>query len=538
MRATCVLALTVVATACNPDPGAGATATGSTDTDTSTSTGTSTGAEPTTTTTTTGEPVCCGCLCLDPGWSCTIETCLMPDGTAVGLGPEAGFLAVPPHEFSYLVDGDPRQEVVVAVPEARMWYVFQPAAEAPETRPLMLFFNGGPVVSTAILLGSNTGPRTADPDVAGAERVVDNPHAWTRSFNLLYVDAHEAGYSYDIAPAEGPAPQPVPFVPEQDAAYFVRTLLAFLARHPQIEDNPVIVVGESYGGTRAAIIAELLLRSEALVGSGLYRNAALRAAIVEHFARTRPEVEALDAATVASQFGAQVLIQPSIYRALPWPTPDEQARALLGCVDGGDSLQCDEPSGWWQERGEALTATMTDPASLAALTGVDVTTIAWLHADARTKVYPRGPAMIDLAPLEAVFGALSDGDVHYASPFMRMPVPGLPYAYPAARYGRMFVAALPLVRTFITHAGKDATVYAPDIPAVLAGIPELVTSSVHETEGPETRPGRIVVTYAPAAGVAAPVQIRFPYYEDAGHAVTMRRTAELLEDVEAWLAGG
>jgi hypothetical protein len=35
---------------------------------------------------------------------------------------------------------------------------------------------------------------------------------------------------------------------------------------------------------------------------------------------------------------------------------------------------------------------------------------------------------------------------------------------------------------------------------------------------------------------ADPVRtIRFPYYEAAGHAVTIRQSAELLADVAAWL---
>lgn len=202
-----------------------------------------------------GEPVCCGCLCIDPRWSCAADTCVYADGTAVGLAPEAGFLALAPHTFSTFIG---QQETVHAAPEARMWYAFRPADEAPEDRPLAVFFNGGPGYSSATLFGLNTNAVTLDPDVAGAEVVVDNPHGWTRFANVLYIDPRNSGYSYDVAP-RGAEPERLKFAPEHDAADYVRTILAFLARHPAIRGNPVILASESYGGNATQLVSMFLM---------------------------------------------------------------------------------------------------------------------------------------------------------------------------------------------------------------------------------------------------------------------------------------
>jgi hypothetical protein len=49
---------------------------------------------------------------------------------------------------------------------------------------------------------------------------------------------------------------------------------------------------------------------------------------------------------------------------------------------------------------------------------------------------------------------------------------------------------------------------------------------------PFTRGARLLILVRCADPVRT---IRFPYYEAAGHAVTIRQSAELLADVAAWL---
>src|SRR5262245_14293082 len=72
---------------------------------------------------------CCGCLCVDPTWSCSKETCVAADGTATELVPEAGFFEL--EGSDYVSYTGPAQS-----PRARVWYSFQPAETDPATKPL------------------------------------------------------------------------------------------------------------------------------------------------------------------------------------------------------------------------------------------------------------------------------------------------------------------------------------------------------------------------------------------------------------------
>src|SRR6185436_13524340 len=82
-------------------------------------------------------------------------------------------------------------------------------------------------------------------------------------------------------------------------------------------NNRVVLVGESYGGSRAALMSALLFSPQSLAGGVPdplvpYTDPALAAELVAHFALVFPNVglDHLDASVVSRQFGAQVLIQP------------------------------------------------------------------------------------------------------------------------------------------------------------------------------------------------------------------------------------
>lgn len=542
MRPVCSLALVLLA-ACGGAPAQphGSTAdatTGSTSGDPDTPTT----HQPTTTSdaTTHGEPVCCGCLCLDPAWSCAADTCVYADGTAAALAPEAGFLAIGAHSFSTYKLG---VETVHAAPEARMWYAFRPADEDPADKPLAVFFNGGPGYASATLFGSNTNAVTLDPDVAGDAVVAANPHRWTRFASVLYIDPRNSGYSYDIAP-DVADPSPLKFAPEHDAADYVRTILAFLARHPQLRGNRVILVSESYGGNRSALMIGQLMRPGQLLQTTRYRDEAAHADLLAHYASVFP-AEALAGdltpTLLAGQFGHQVMIQP----ALTWlniggadDTPDDQQMLELGCVADPDYLQCDESIGWAGERTGPIVAALTDPPALSAALGVDATTIEWLHADARAGAVPRGEHTDghDEAGLRAVFGELADGESYYLPYGSGLdPIFGWQDYY----YGYSFLESFIDVATFITDAGKDLTVHAPDIPAKIAAYTDVVASVVHDEQpvADEPRPGRLIIKYAPGLLPGDPeIVLRHPYYPVGGHIVTLKHGGELAEDVCRWFS--
>src|SRR5262249_22208545 len=119
-------------------------------------------------------PGCTGCLCQDATWSCTADTSLDDRGRATDVNNEAGFLEIP--GGGYVSENKNRTS-----PKHRIWYSFQPAAVTPQTKPLAVFFNGGPgAATTSFLFAFNTGHWTFDPQVTGpANGLASNPSSWT-----------------------------------------------------------------------------------------------------------------------------------------------------------------------------------------------------------------------------------------------------------------------------------------------------------------------------------------------------------------------
>jgi hypothetical protein len=152
--------------------------------------------------------------------------------------------------------------------------------------------------------------------------------------------------------------------------------------------------------------------------------------------------------------------------------------------------------------------------------------------------------------LASVFGSLQpwdryfvdlNGDANAAFPLGKVTF----YHYDAHfsssdRFGRMFLQNVAWVNTFITNAAYDLVVYCPGLPRALGLHTEMLLDSRHDTAGPEgaTRPGQILLDYRPSVVPGSDVRsraIRFPYYAQSGHAVTLTEPAEILSDVIEWL---
>jgi carboxypeptidase C (cathepsin A) len=222
---------------------------------------------------------------------------------------ETGFMAIEPVTYELFDSGAFKTMVT---DEARIWYVYEPAAVDPDKKPLAVFFNGGPGCATLILLGFNTQRLSADRDHNGGGVIGPSPADWGGIANLLYIDARNTGFSYSLG-SSADAFNNRNFNPYIDAGDFIRVILRFLAAHKNLQKNPVIMVGESYGGTRASVMLNTILNYKRLGGGGkIYHDAGLMAEIQSH-------LEAVSGASpgtvftpeaIAGQFGRQVLIQP------------------------------------------------------------------------------------------------------------------------------------------------------------------------------------------------------------------------------------
>lgn len=103
-----------------------------------------------------------------------------------------------------------------------------------------------------------TGPFTLDPEAPADAAPRANDASFTRFANLLDVDARSAGFSYDIASSDPPVCHGAQRLYVADAADFIYVLLEFLGAHEALRDNPVVIAGESYGGTRAPVMLYMM----------------------------------------------------------------------------------------------------------------------------------------------------------------------------------------------------------------------------------------------------------------------------------------
>ncbi len=232
--------------------------------------------------------------------------------TVENLDFESGFIALESVAYSLKSRCD-------KTGRAMMWYNFQPADENPEKKPLFVFYNGGPGSASAIVFLYNTAKRTGD-QAFSEEGFAENESSWTQLGNLLYIDARQTGFSYGITDDPDDQNERSTYFSSSnfnvftDAADFIRVILRFLKSHPALESNPVILAGESYGGTRTTAIINVLLNvAEYAENKRVFYDGILFDEIAGHFQKIDSSVSGMPSKeAVAKQFGKQIMIQPLV----------------------------------------------------------------------------------------------------------------------------------------------------------------------------------------------------------------------------------
>jgi len=489
---------------------------------------------------------------------------------------EAGFVELLAREYELgLGDAATLQHAAAA----RQFWAFQPADLAPADAPVFVFFNGGPGVSSGMLMGLSTGRASFATPLTGPDAtVVDNPYSWTALGNLVWIDARQTGFSYGLlddpsdVQARAAAMSVANFNSYRDAADFVHTLLEFLAEHPSLRDNPIVLVAESYGGTRAQLMLDMLLHAPAYAdGSRKLRDPALVATIQAH----HDAVAGADAGPeqIAAQFGRQILIQPSITghtarisAGALFEQPGSVIHALaveLGVVystcaelggpcnpydnaldfvsaQGRSPYDYRAPSSWLTALLTLVDARLNDSSTTQTLLGVSAPTIIGLAASERVGAwralnldnYPSDAASGDWPELG---GALEPWDRYFVSfhgeaftRFRSHAARQLDVDPDDPHFGEVFLTNLIWVDTLITDAAYDLAVYTPAIAGALTGYDELVSAVIVDDDASEW-----LIEYAPALGVGARI-VSVPRYESS-HAVTLDEPGLLREDVALWL---
>jgi hypothetical protein len=467
-------------------------------------------------------------------------------GGAAPVGPlvaEAGFIEIAAR--SVTVGG-----VVLDVPAQRLWHSFHPADDAPDDKPVALFFNGLSAATSGLMFAANTAPWTLDPEIAGVG-IASNPASFTQFANTLHVDVDLTGFSYALSPSDPPEGG---LCMSQNAANVILVLLAFLADHPALQDNPVILIGESFGGIRAQLMLRSLLDYPSLQDATNlreYQDEVLFDAVVAHYADVFPGApDPVPPATIAQQFGHQVLIQPAVGGDELQLYPPISAN----CLSSGwwDPYQCDEAAGWFVAQSDIVEPKLVNPLLLSTVLGVPIETIPLLAPAARGDAFRAlendGGPTVDDALMVALLGPLTSrdryfvgsADVFYGSNLavgpsgMQGSLTTVEEVDPrGSDLGAEFLANVLHVRTFITDAELDRLLYTPWIGSgLLAKHPSVLSNAVHDSapQAGVDRPGWLTLTYQQEGALV----IRIPHYPTAGHVVTKRASSELLADVIAW----
>lgn len=155
-------------------------------------------------------------------------------------------------------------------PEAAMSYVaYFKGKTADPGRPVTFVFNGGPGSSTVWLHMGAFGPKrvltlTDSHTPAAPYRVVNNDFSLLDVSDLVFIDAPGTGFGH----LRGKDKEKAFFGVDPDADAFANFIVEFLSRHGRW-NSPKYLFGESYGTTRAAVLARVLQEKHSLDLNGV-----------------------------------------------------------------------------------------------------------------------------------------------------------------------------------------------------------------------------------------------------------------------------
>jgi carboxypeptidase C (cathepsin A) len=141
-------------------------------------------------------------------------------------------------------------------------------SDNPAARPVTFVFNGGPGAASAFLHLGLVGPRIAQFGMAGHDgadvRLVDNPDTWLAFTDLVLIDPIGTGWSRPAKPDGGSAFWGV----RSDAESMAKVIALYVAKNGRVS-SPKFILGESYGGFRAAKVARDVQNEQGIVISGI-----------------------------------------------------------------------------------------------------------------------------------------------------------------------------------------------------------------------------------------------------------------------------
>ena len=138
----------------------------------------------------------------------------------------------------------------------------------PARRPLTFVFNGGPGAASAFLNLGLVGPRVAEFGMNGHDganvRLADNADTWLAFTDLVIIDPVGTGWSRAAQPDGAKAFWAV----RSDAESMAKAIALYVGKNSR-SASPKFLLGESYGGFRAATVAHLLQSQQGILVLGV-----------------------------------------------------------------------------------------------------------------------------------------------------------------------------------------------------------------------------------------------------------------------------
>jgi carboxypeptidase C (cathepsin A) len=194
-----------------------------------------------------------GVLRLLPGDSVTEHSIALASGKSLAYTATAGTLAI------YDQSGEQTAAVFYTA------YVAKDAGDA--SRPLTFAFNGGPGAASAYLHLGLVGPKVlqfGDRNDAATAQLRNNPQTWLEFTDLVLIDPVGAGWSRAAKTDGNDAYRGV----RRDADFFAKVIALYTAKNGR-SASPKYLLGESYGGFRAAKVARALQQDQGVTVSGI-----------------------------------------------------------------------------------------------------------------------------------------------------------------------------------------------------------------------------------------------------------------------------
>ncbi|CAK0783932.1 hypothetical protein CVIRNUC_007135 [Coccomyxa viridis] len=122
--------------------------------------------------------------------------------------------------------------------------------------PIVVWLQGGPGCSSQFGNFYELGPYLVNKSL----QLAPNPGAWNRKYDLLFID-QPVGTGFSIAGEKG-----IPTDELEIAADIYVSLQLFFSKHKELQERPLFITGESYGGKYVPAIGHFILEMERAAG--------------------------------------------------------------------------------------------------------------------------------------------------------------------------------------------------------------------------------------------------------------------------------